>query len=196
MACDQGVLDIACRTKPDQATLVPERREEVTTEGGLDIPRSVAFVPTRLSVGLFGDFDESGSLDAADIDILSGKVRTATYDVVFDLTNDNMLNDTDRQMWIEELAGTLVGDADLNRIVEFADFLAVAQGFGAAGGWADGDFDGNGEVQFGDFLALSQNFGLSSSMGMAASVPEPSCPSVVSMLVLAGTYLQKRRRRR
>jgi len=37
MACDEGVLQIACRTKPDQATLVPERREEITTEGGLDV---------------------------------------------------------------------------------------------------------------------------------------------------------------
>jgi pyridoxine 5-phosphate synthase len=28
-----------CRLKPDQATFVPERREEVTTEGGLDLSR-------------------------------------------------------------------------------------------------------------------------------------------------------------
>src|SRR3954453_17588740 len=31
------IVGIACTTKPDQATIVPERREEVTTEGGLDI---------------------------------------------------------------------------------------------------------------------------------------------------------------
>jgi pyridoxine 5-phosphate synthase len=37
LACESGVLAIACRVKPDQATLVPERREEVTTEGGLDV---------------------------------------------------------------------------------------------------------------------------------------------------------------
>jgi pyridoxine 5-phosphate synthase len=36
LACNQEVLDIACEVHPDQATLVPERREEVTTEGGLD----------------------------------------------------------------------------------------------------------------------------------------------------------------
>ena len=35
LACNQDVLEIACQTRPDQATLVPERREEVTTEGGL-----------------------------------------------------------------------------------------------------------------------------------------------------------------
>jgi pyridoxine 5-phosphate synthase len=37
LACDDEVIDIACQVRPDQATLVPERREEVTTEGGLDV---------------------------------------------------------------------------------------------------------------------------------------------------------------
>ncbi len=37
MACEAEIVATACRTKPDQATLVPERREEVTTEGGLAV---------------------------------------------------------------------------------------------------------------------------------------------------------------
>lgn len=37
LACNDEVLAIACQTRPDQATLVPERREEVTTEGGLHL---------------------------------------------------------------------------------------------------------------------------------------------------------------
>jgi pyridoxine 5-phosphate synthase len=37
LACATDVLSIACETKPHQATLVPERREEITTEGGLDV---------------------------------------------------------------------------------------------------------------------------------------------------------------
>ena len=36
-AISPEMIAIACRVKPDQVTLVPERREEVTTEGGLDI---------------------------------------------------------------------------------------------------------------------------------------------------------------
>jgi pyridoxine 5-phosphate synthase len=32
-----AMIDIACRVKPCQVTLVPERRAEVTTEGGLDV---------------------------------------------------------------------------------------------------------------------------------------------------------------
>jgi pyridoxine 5-phosphate synthase len=31
------IVAIACHAKPEQATIVPERREEVTTEGGLDL---------------------------------------------------------------------------------------------------------------------------------------------------------------
>lgn len=37
MAAEPGVLAVALEVVPDQATLVPERREEVTTEGGLDV---------------------------------------------------------------------------------------------------------------------------------------------------------------
>jgi pyridoxine 5-phosphate synthase len=37
LACESEVLDVACEIRPDQATLVPESREEVTTEGGLDV---------------------------------------------------------------------------------------------------------------------------------------------------------------
>ncbi len=34
---DSRIIDIVCALKPHRATLVPEKREEVTTEGGLDI---------------------------------------------------------------------------------------------------------------------------------------------------------------
>ncbi|MBF0385527.1 MAG: pyridoxine 5'-phosphate synthase [Candidatus Omnitrophica bacterium] len=37
MSVNREIIAIACRIQPDQATLVPERREEITTEGGLDV---------------------------------------------------------------------------------------------------------------------------------------------------------------
>jgi pyridoxine 5-phosphate synthase len=37
MAAVQAMLDLALQHRPDTATLVPERREELTTEGGLDV---------------------------------------------------------------------------------------------------------------------------------------------------------------
>ena len=37
MAAADEIVAIACDVKPDEATLVPEKREELTTEGGLDV---------------------------------------------------------------------------------------------------------------------------------------------------------------
>lgn len=37
MACTQEMIDYALKLKPDSVCLVPESREEITTEGGLDI---------------------------------------------------------------------------------------------------------------------------------------------------------------
>jgi pyridoxine 5-phosphate synthase len=36
LAAGSEILELACELKPLQATLVPEKREEITTEGGLD----------------------------------------------------------------------------------------------------------------------------------------------------------------
>ncbi|MDD2689033.1 MAG: pyridoxine 5'-phosphate synthase [Candidatus Omnitrophica bacterium] len=37
MSVTEEIVKIACQVKPDQATLVPEKRQELTTEGGLDV---------------------------------------------------------------------------------------------------------------------------------------------------------------
>lgn len=37
LAVSDEIVSLACRLRPFQATLVPERREEITTEGGLDL---------------------------------------------------------------------------------------------------------------------------------------------------------------
>src|SRR5246127_3246304 len=50
----EEIVAIACDVKPDEATLVPERREELTTEGGLDVvahEQAVQRVVERLRQG-------------------------------------------------------------------------------------------------------------------------------------------------
>ena len=87
MACDQGVLDIACGVKPDQATLVPERREEITTEGGLDCAGQrgrVAEVIGRLreagvSVSLFLDPDLQQIAVGAELGADAVELHTGQY---------------------------------------------------------------------------------------------------------------------
>jgi len=37
MSLAPSIVDFACAVKPDQSTIVPERRQELTTEGGLDV---------------------------------------------------------------------------------------------------------------------------------------------------------------
>jgi pyridoxine 5-phosphate synthase len=44
MACVDAIADLACSVKPDEVTLVPERRQELTTEGGLDVVANEANV--------------------------------------------------------------------------------------------------------------------------------------------------------
>jgi len=42
MAATYEMLEIACRIKPDECTIVPEKREELTTEGGLDVATQIS----------------------------------------------------------------------------------------------------------------------------------------------------------
>jgi pyridoxine 5-phosphate synthase len=49
LATSEDVVAFACRVRPYQATLVPERREEVTTEGGLDLTQPSARLRTTIA---------------------------------------------------------------------------------------------------------------------------------------------------
>ncbi len=87
MACEQEILDIACDVKPDQATLVPERREEITTEGGLDVLGNrdrVAVVCEQLktagiSVSLFLDPVEEQVAAATELGADAVELHTGQY---------------------------------------------------------------------------------------------------------------------
>jgi pyridoxine 5-phosphate synthase len=87
MAATQEMLRIALTVKPDQATLVPERREEITTEGGLDLVRSGTRLrdtirrldEAGIRVSLFVDPDPA-TLDAAkDLGVPAVELHTGRY---------------------------------------------------------------------------------------------------------------------
>ena len=87
MACDPGILTIACAVKPTQATLVPEKREEITTEGGLDVVGQHARVAgaveqlrqAGISVSLFLDPDPRQIEAAARLGADAGELHTGQY---------------------------------------------------------------------------------------------------------------------
>jgi len=66
MAATEEMQRIALEVKPNLSTLVPEKREELTTEGGLDIASRIDFIKSYISrlqqggiiVSLFVDPDE------------------------------------------------------------------------------------------------------------------------------------------
>ncbi len=63
MANTEEILRIALRVKPDMATFVPERRQELTTEGGLDVQGNAASLAKTL-----GRLKEAGILSSLFID--------------------------------------------------------------------------------------------------------------------------------
>ena len=56
--------------------------------------------------GLPGDFDTSGTLDAADIEALGVASRHGANDAKYDVTGDGKVDESDRAMWIHDLRKT------------------------------------------------------------------------------------------
>lgn len=87
MACVAEMLEIARRIKPQQVTLVPERREEITTEGGLDIlsdPRRIQNAVDALSeagirVSLFIDPTRAAVEQSRKLSVPAIELHTGAY---------------------------------------------------------------------------------------------------------------------
>jgi len=85
MAAVDAMLDHALRLQPDWACIVPETREEITTEGGLDV--DVAALPriierlkrSDIKVSLFIDPDERSVRRSADLGADAVELHTGAY---------------------------------------------------------------------------------------------------------------------
>jgi len=90
MACTPEMLALAERLHPHQVTLVPEKREEITTEGGLDVVRGAAQLrdgvarlnAAGIRTSLFIDpddasVDESHALGATAVELHTGSYAHA-----------------------------------------------------------------------------------------------------------------------
>lgn len=87
MSINDDIVRIACAIKPDQATLVPEKRQEITTEGGLDIVKNfhrVKKVVSRLQkkgilVSLFIDPEKRQIMKSAQTGARAVELHTGAY---------------------------------------------------------------------------------------------------------------------
>ena len=116
LAAAEGVLELAEAWRPAQATLVPEKREEVTTEGGLDLSgdtdhvaeaiRRLQAVGTRVS--LFIDPNPDAIDTAAELGAEAVELHTGEY------ANASDRDDADRELERLEAAAARGLDAGLH----------------------------------------------------------------------------------
>lgn len=87
MATVDAIVELACAVRPDEATLVPERREELTTEGGLDVVRHEAAVrravdrlhAAGIEVSLFIDPEPGQVAMSRRLGVEAVELQTASY---------------------------------------------------------------------------------------------------------------------
>lgn len=112
MAATREMVGIACEIKPYSTTLVPEKRRELTTEGGLDVVGQADALRTSIVelqqagvvVSLFVDPDPDQIERAAALGVEAIEIHTGTY--------CNALSAKERETELEEIAaGIALGHA-------------------------------------------------------------------------------------
>jgi pyridoxine 5-phosphate synthase len=87
MAASPPMVTLAATCKPDHATLVPERREELTTEGGLDVVLNQSLIrktvvdlrEAGIAVSIFVDPDYEQIRAIAKLEVGTIEINTAKY---------------------------------------------------------------------------------------------------------------------
>jgi pyridoxine 5-phosphate synthase len=122
MACVAEMLEIARRLRPQQVTLVPERRQEVTTEGGLDIISEPARIRNAIDalsdagirVSLFIDPTRDAVEQSRKLGVPAIELHTGSYS-----------HDPDSPKTIEALRDSARRGADLGLAVHAGHGLTV-----------------------------------------------------------------------
>lgn len=116
MAPTEEMLDIALKHQPNACCLVPEKRQELTTEGGLDLIGNetllVAMIEklkeANIRVSLFIDADQTQIKKAAELQADIIELHTGTYcHEVTDKEDDKVQNELSRIKQGAELADQL-----------------------------------------------------------------------------------------
>lgn len=106
MSVAKDIVDIACRIKPDQATLVPEKRAEVTTEGGLDVKRNFSKIKDVVAKLTKNGIDVSLFINPSKDQILSSAKTGAKIIELHTGVYANAKNEASRKKELEILKHT------------------------------------------------------------------------------------------
>ncbi|MDQ7083263.1 MAG: pyridoxine 5'-phosphate synthase [Aquificota bacterium] len=118
MAPTEEMKRIALGVKPDRVTLVPERREEITTEGGLDVAGNKKYLKgyvrelkdTGIEVSLFIDPERSQVEASAEVGADAVELHTGTY---ANLWNAHRFNEAEEELERLRSAGRLARNIGL-----------------------------------------------------------------------------------
>jgi len=99
-AIDEEIIDIVCDLKPARATLVPEKREEVTTEGGLDLAKYFDKIQNavkklhenEIEVSLFIDPDLKMIELSKGLEVEWIELHTGTFANIYAMLHSNLKN--------------------------------------------------------------------------------------------------------
>ncbi|MCA9216843.1 MAG: hypothetical protein KDB27_27425, partial [Planctomycetales bacterium] len=117
---------------------------------------------------LAGDIDGNSILDVMDLDAITAAVLAGIQQSQYDVNSDGVVDNKDREHWIEDLFGTSFGDANLDGVFDSADFVLIftageyednidsVPSTGRNSTWAEGDWDGDGEFTTSDFVVALQ----------------------------------------
>ena len=137
-----------------------------------------------------GDFNENGILDVQDIDLLTIQTASGTHDPLFDMTQDQLVNEADIDQWVA-IKPTWIGDSNLDGEFNSSDFVQVFEKgkfeTGIQAVWSEGDWNGDGTFGTGDFVKAFQAGGFEAGPRLA-NVPEPTS---VLFLLIAITLLRR-----
>ncbi len=121
---------------------------------------------------LAGDFDQDGALTVTDLDLLCANLgSTPAPNDPFDLDDNGVLDSSDVVFWVENLAGTAMGDANLDGQVNLLDLDIVGANFNQSGAWHLGDFNCDGVVNLLDLDTIGAGFGAPTAFAALTITP-------------------------
>ena len=138
-----------------------------------------------------GDFNKNGALDSPDINDLTRQSAMGLNPLEYDLNDDDLVNAMDVDVWVKELLGSWMGDANLDGEFNTNDLVSVFQGgkfeTKLDATWSLGDWNGDGQFTTGDLVTAFQDGGFERGpRDQVASIPEPTTatPILIAILIL------------
>lgn len=146
-----------------------------------------------------GDFDGDGQIDIDDVNLLQRAIYDGSTDVLYDVDDNEVIDDDDLAFWVGDIAISWFGDADLDGNFSSADLVTVLAGgeyedTGVENStWETGDWNADLEFDSRDLVTALADGGYEVTRPRPLMVPEPS-GGWVSWLVVAYVLTSRRGR--